>query len=267
MSDLVGDKAVLVVDDRPLSRAMLAEFLAQWAHERNLTVIQTSVEGVVSLGSSWAGAIVLLSIGSADLLEDPRLEAAQLVLTADRPECPIVIVGDCSHHSSIETALRRGVAGYVSTSLEPEIVLAALSFILAGGTYFPADAINAITQPSGHVPPGLPIEPELSTEEETLWPSAPAPGGGSDGPVGRQQPQARFGPERSDLTTRQRQVLGCLESGKSNKEIARQLHVSEATVKVHMRQVMKKLGALNRTQAAVLASREVASLCALDAVV
>jgi DNA-binding NarL/FixJ family response regulator len=56
-----------------------------------------------------------------------------------------------------------------------------------------------------------------------------------------------------DLTPRQMQVMFCLRSGQSNKQIARQLELSEATVKVHVRQVMKRLGASNRTQAAVLA--------------
>jgi len=57
----------------------------------------------------------------------------------------------------------------------------------------------------------------------------------------------------ADLTSRQQQVLACLKRARSNKEIARELSMSEATVKVHVRQVMKKLGALNRTHAAVLA--------------
>ena len=60
-------------------------------------------------------------------------------------------------------------------------------------------------------------------------------------------------PLSNDLTSRQQQVLACLKRAQSNKEIARALKMSEATVKVHVRQVMKKLGALNRTHAAVLA--------------
>jgi DNA-binding NarL/FixJ family response regulator len=48
-------------------------------------------------------------------------------------------------------------------------------------------------------------------------------------------------------------VLACLKNGLSNKQIARELDMSEATVKVHVRHIMKKLGASNRTQAVVLA--------------
>ena len=56
-----------------------------------------------------------------------------------------------------------------------------------------------------------------------------------------------------ELTAREVEVMRELARGRSNKEIARELSMSEATVKVHVRQVMKKLGALNRTHAAVLA--------------
>src|SRR5690606_26939929 len=61
----------------------------------------------------------------------------------------------------------------------------------------------------------------------------------------------------SRLTLRQHEVLEGLRYGKSNKHIARELNMQEATVKVHVRQIMRKLGASNRTQVALLAqSRE-----------
>ena len=53
------------------------------------------------------------------------------------------------------------------------------------------------------------------------------------------------------LTARERQVLERLQQGASNKLIARQINLRESTVKVHIRQIMKKLGAVNRTQAAL----------------
>lgn len=55
----------------------------------------------------------------------------------------------------------------------------------------------------------------------------------------------------SELTGRQREVLNLLAEGESNKEIARSLNVSEATVKAHLATILKTLGAKNRTQAVV----------------
>src|SRR5262249_20243436 len=57
------------------------------------------------------------------------------------------------------------------------------------------------------------------------------------------------------LTARQQEVLARLRQGESNKLIGRQLKLRESTVKVHIRQIMRKLGATNRTQAALCAAQ------------
>ena len=57
-----------------------------------------------------------------------------------------------------------------------------------------------------------------------------------------------------NLTARQGAVLELLRSGNSNKVIARRLAMSEATVKFHVRQIMRKFGVTNRTQVAVVSA-------------
>jgi DNA-binding NarL/FixJ family response regulator len=57
------------------------------------------------------------------------------------------------------------------------------------------------------------------------------------------------------LTSRQYEVLRLLQEGQSNKRIARTLGLRESTIKVHVRQIMRKLGVANRTQAALTAIR------------
>jgi len=58
---------------------------------------------------------------------------------------------------------------------------------------------------------------------------------------------------QSSLSPREREVLTCLAEGKSNKVIARQYSLSEATIKVHLKSVLRKIGKHNRTQAAIWA--------------
>jgi DNA-binding NarL/FixJ family response regulator len=58
------------------------------------------------------------------------------------------------------------------------------------------------------------------------------------------------------LTRRERDVLGLLSAGRTNKEIAQSLFLSESTVKVHVRHVLRKIGARTRTQAAIYALKK-----------
>jgi two-component system nitrate/nitrite response regulator NarL len=58
---------------------------------------------------------------------------------------------------------------------------------------------------------------------------------------------------RNPLTPRENEILGCLTEGASNKLIARQLGITEATVKIHVKALVRKIGVQNRTQAALWA--------------
>lgn len=65
----------------------------------------------------------------------------------------------------------------------------------------------------------------------------------------------RFFSTGHGLSERERQILRCLNQGRPNKHIAHQLNLSEATVKTHIRTLLRKIGASNRTQAAIWAAR------------
>lgn len=62
-------------------------------------------------------------------------------------------------------------------------------------------------------------------------------------------------PSKIELTAREIQILSCMATGKSNKEIAKHLALSEATVENHLHNIFKKLGTKNRTQAALYAMK------------
>lgn len=77
--------------------------------------------------------------------------------------------------------------------------------------------------------------------------------GGSFAPMAMLDPPPVVGGGTADLTRRERDVLGGLFQGKSNKEIARDLALQEVTVKLHVKTLTRKLGARNRTHAAMIA--------------
>ncbi|WP_349017871.1 response regulator transcription factor [Azospirillum brasilense] len=72
----------------------------------------------------------------------------------------------------------------------------------------------------------------------------------------RPQPE-RAQPANNELSKREVQILRCLLAGQSNKAIARNLHITESTVKMHFKNVMRKINAQNRTQAACGRSKTV----------
>jgi DNA-binding NarL/FixJ family response regulator len=136
-----------------------------------------------------------------------------------RPEiCVVVLSASESRHDMLE-ALAAGVHGYIIKSHSTDAMIAHLRYVLSGEIY---------------VPPILAQLPPAAIETKTE--NVPA------GSVG-------------ELSERQVQVLKGLVEGKSNKEIAQELRLSEGTVKMHIAALFRQLGAANRTHAAALGKR------------
>lgn len=128
----------------------------------------------------------------------------------------VLIVTSFTEHRTVVPALRAGAAGYVYKDVDPEALAGAIR------------AVNA-----GHVL----LQPELAGALLA-----------EDGPRGA---QGRAG----TLTEREQEVLGHIADGRSNREIARSLHLSEKTVKTHVSNILMKLDLADRTQAALWAVR------------
>ncbi|GAA2836762.1 response regulator transcription factor [Kitasatospora paracochleata] len=132
----------------------------------------------------------------------------------------VLIVTSFTEHRTMVPALRAGAAGYVYKDVDPEALAGAIRSVHAG-----------------HVL----LQPELA---EALL--------ADDGP---RAPQGRGG----TLTDREREVLSHIADGRSNREIARALHLSEKTVKTHVSNILMKLDLADRTQAALWAVRNQAA--------
>jgi DNA-binding NarL/FixJ family response regulator len=129
---------------------------------------------------------------------------------------PVVAV---AHQDSINLAthaMRCGLRGYILTSATSETVIAAIRLVLAGGTFLPSELLDL-----------SPIATEYAEKA-------------------RNQP---FG-DKTGLTEREVEIMKKLRQGHPNKVIAYQLKISANTVKAHMRNIMRKLHATNRTQLA-----------------
>ena len=257
-------KTVFLVDAMAFRRARAESFLNPWARNENVELISFDPdEAHAKLVERAACDMLIYSVGAPSPHE---IFTEIQVLHTLRREAALAIVSDDENPATVLAAIRCGAQGYFSNSMPPDLALQALSFVLHGGTYFPPTAFLASQSLS--TPPIEYRQPEISPEQ-------PLPGAEQQtqapplGPEDYEQqgslfedktasvPRdhgfngARHGP---DFTERQYAVLVCLCQGDPNKVIGRKLGMTETTVKVHVREIMRKLGVSNRTQVAIAAA-------------
>ena len=126
---------------------------------------------------------------------------------------PVIVLGSKNDPELARTVIRLGAKGFIPCTLGFEIAVEAVRFVLSGGTYVPIDYLLMANRPG---PAALPQHP-------------------------------------SGVTARELEVVRAIQQGKPNKVIAYELNMRESTVKVHVRNLMKKLKARNRTDVAIKA--------------
>jgi DNA-binding NarL/FixJ family response regulator len=141
----------------------------------------------------------------------------------------VVILSAETHPALLRQSIELGAVGFIPKKYSSEMMVAALRLVLAGRVFLPSETYPA--RSSGHAVAG-------ATGHDAYAPHAP------------------LDPRLAGLTTRQMAVYRAATRGLSNKLIARQLDISESTVKAHLSAVYSALGVRNRTEAAYQASRE-----------
>lgn len=218
-------KRILVIDDRPFRRESVVHLLREVSPECVFAALARPHDldaGNPCPVSGETVDVVILDIGSIRL-PDQRIAADIGHLGACFGDIPIILLSDREDSGQVSEALNYGVRGYIPTTLSAKVVAEALRLVGVGGTFIPASALV-------HA---------LSDTREAR-------------PDGRDR---RRTAAASDLTPREIDVLNLLREGKPNKIIAARLDLKETTVKIHVRHIMKKLKATNRTEAALMAER------------
>ncbi len=260
-------KTVFLVDAMAFRRARAESFLNPWACNESVELISLDPdEAHTRLVERAVCDMLIYSVGAPS----PHEVFTEIqVLHTLRRDAALAIVSDDENPATVLAGMRCGAQGYFSNSMPPELALQALSFVLHVGTYFPPTAILA----SHTFSTPAPIEyrlPELSQEQPLPGPEqqTQAPPLGPEDGLYEQQGSlfddkaagvprdhgfngVRHAPE---FTERQYAVLVCLCQGDPNKVIGRKLGMTETTVKVHVREIMRKLGVSNRTQVAISAA-------------
>ncbi|MFC5359968.1 LuxR C-terminal-related transcriptional regulator [Azospirillum himalayense] len=131
----------------------------------------------------------------------------------------IAVLADAIADRTLSLSLKAGADAYLNKSMSSESLLRALQLVMLGEVVYPTHVASLLI---------------ANANSE------------------RPQPE-RAQPANNELSKREIQILRCLLAGQSNKAIARNLHITESTVKMHFKNVMRKINAQNRTQAAVWA--------------
>ena len=194
--------------------------------------------------SSLAENIEWLEAANADevercLRDDPDLALLDLHMPGSNgapwigglrsrfPVLPLIVISAEESPSLVRALIDCGVAGFIPKSDSAAVVLQAVRLVLSGGTYAPLRLLG-----------GLGGSPPVRIGDTTL---------GRDLPV-------------HGLTQRQLDVLALLARGLPNKLIARELGLSEGTVKVHLLAIFRALDVRNRTEAVVAAQKKLQAI-------
>lgn len=207
---------VLLADDHEMVRLALRHALAPLG------------EGTVWLEAGDAAEVERWAQDDPDLalldLHMPGSDGVPWIgrLRSRFPALPIIVVSAEESPALVRALIDRGVAGFIPKSDSAAVVLQAVRLVLSGGTYAPLRL--------------------LGSGDERLR---------AGGESGAAQGEAAHG-----LTQRQRDVLALLAQGLPNKLIARELDLSEGTVKVHLLAIFRALAVRNRTEAVVAAQKK-----------
>ena len=203
---------IVVVEARCLNRRLLVDWLQKaWPASEIDAVAHPAALAEERLPVDLA----LFGLGAASSAA-PSVTAAIHDLSRRIGSARLVVLGERENLAVVTAALQIGASGYIPTSFDPSTAVRAIEFVLAGGTFAPART--------------------LAEAGRSARSSAP--------------PQQADADEPPSLTPRERDVAAAVCAGKPNKIIAHELQISEATVKVFVRLILRKVGATNRTEAA-----------------
>ena len=214
MEDTPKPISVLLVDDHTLFRSGIRSLLQR---NTEFTVVGEASDGVegIKRAKQLQPDVVLLDLNMPGM---SGVETLQLLLQ-DCPHAAVIMLTVSEEAEDLTTALHAGARGYLIKNIDADYLTRAIRRAAAGESVLAESMTGKLV---AHLQSG--------GGNKVIPPS-----------------------ELDKLTPREREILACLARGESNKLIARVLDVAESTVKIHVQNILKKLGLSSRVQAAVFA--------------
>ncbi len=207
---------VVYVDERAFSRESVGRWLASRLARYKVHIVADAAAAAAFAAANDSTALILKHLGASHAAS-PEVAANLSLLVKSVPNVPVAVLADTEQVEAVLAALNCGLRVYIPTGVASAVVVEAVRLVCAGDVYAPISALlgQATKRPIEIAPAPLP-------------------------------------PAAAEFSPRQCQILDCLRRGMPNKNIAHALDLSEATVKVHVRNIMKKLRATNRTQVVLM---------------
>ena len=206
---------ILIVDDHALVRRGMNYVVKEGFPDAEVLEAESAAVALELLRSGAAPDLALVDVRMPDLDGLELLRAVK----AEWPDIPVIMLSTYENAPYVKRALADGAAGYLLKEATPEDLSQAINVALSG---------------SGNV-----LSPRVI---QNLFEDQQADGAAANG-------------RRNEysLTEREHDILALLAEGRSNRDIAQRLFLSEKTVKAHLAAIFRKLGVTNRTQAAMVA--------------
>lgn len=202
-----------------------------------LAELDPGIEAVVAMNLDELDRAVAAHADELDLalvdITMPGTQGHQHVakLRTQAPALPVIVLSGSEDVDLMRSLIDLGVLGFIPKAYSPDVMLSAIRLVLAGGIYIPP-LLLANAQAQGWQPTETPAATDSNRSVDGL---------------------------RTLLTERQIDVMRLLSQGKPNKLIARDLGISEGTVKIHLAAIFRALNVRNRVEA-VVASRKLQGL-------
>ncbi|HEU5016509.1 MAG TPA: response regulator transcription factor [Pseudolabrys sp.] len=252
--------ATVVLEPHPLVREGISSIISDYSYRVVAKASQASDIAALPPGhdGEW---LVLLGARTAQSVADDVMGIRRRI-----PDCKIVVLFDGMRQEDMEQLLKAEIDGCLPLLASRDVLIGVLEMVthsnmrtMVLGSGSPNTVSEAIVGSEQHlttiVPSGSEALANTGAPDET---SSVAPGKNDAAPATNGEkhshpsraPYARNGPKLSD---RERQILEGLIKGHPNKVIARTCQITESTVKVHLKSILRKIQVGNRTQAAVWA--------------
>ncbi len=245
-----GLVSVIVVDDHPLFRRGIVQLVDEQPDFQVVADLDSGA-GLMDVIDAHQPSLILLDLNM------PAISGLTLLqqIKQHSPDMTVVMITASEQDSDLFQALSKGANGYLMKDTAPEEMIQRIHQALSGQVALNDHSVTLLAQ-SLHQPPS---QPHPSDERSAAMPAPPNMSTQSHHSAlptsHRSQQQPPTQTVDVDLTTREQQTLALISKGLNNKLIARELGISDGTVKVYVKSLLRKLALHSRLELAAWVHR------------